>query len=592
MDQWRDRRAGLGGAAVPGRLAHRTREIWRLRFRSRWQELRPIAVIAVAITVVTLGAIGYSELYPEFTVVDAFYNSVQLLGFGGAATTPIPWELEVARILGPALTGYAAARGVMALAREQVTLLMFRLFLRDHVVVAGLSDTGFALTVRLYEAGARLVVIENDATRPAVKGCRERGIAVLIGDATDSRLLEKARVGQARLLVAAAGEDGVNANVAAKAASLVQGRTRGSLTALIRVDDPTLHAALEGWILHGDWGSAFRLETFNVKSTAARILAEQHPPFPAGRPARSVIMGDGHLVEAIAINAVREWLARESEERATIVIAGPSATVLRAELTEQVDLEAMNLDVQALDLSIGRAPAVMPEHILDAGSIYTAFEDEASNLALAISLRAAMGASSTPIVAIVREEDSGVSAVLGSDRSDASIVPFGILTRTLTPDLVFSGRTELLARAMHEGYRRARQTVGESEDQNESLAPWDRLPESLKESNRAFAAGIGAKLKRAGFIAAPAIAPTHNGADWLSAELLEDFAEAEHERWARDLERQGWRHGAVKDSEAKTHPSLVPYAELSEEEREKDRDAVREVPAILGAAGFELRRIA
>ena len=36
------------------------------------------------------------------------------------------------------------------------------------------------------------------------------------------------------------------------------------------------------------------------------------------------------------------------------------------------------------------------------------------------------------------------------------------------------------------------------------------------------------------------------------------------------------------------HPLLVPWEEISEEEREKDRDAIRAIPRMLARVGYEL----
>jgi hypothetical protein len=45
---------------------------------------------------------------------------------------------------------------------------------------------------------------------------------------------------------------------------------------------------------------------------------------------------------------------------------------------------------------------------------------------------------------------------------------------------------------------------------------------------------------------------------------------AQHEAWLADKEADGWKYGAVKDAEAKTHPCFLPYDELPEVERRKD----------------------
>jgi hypothetical protein len=69
-------------------------------------------------------------------------------------------------------------------------------------------------------------------------------------------------------------------------------------------------------------------------------------------------------------------------------------------------------------------------------------------------------------------------------------------------------------------------------------------------------------------------------ADWQKQSALDGVngtlqgsitsAEEAHEAWAETKEADGWVYGKVKDPVLKTHPSLVPYSELSVTEREKD----------------------
>ena len=43
-----------------------------------------------------------------------------------------------------------------------------------------------------------------------------------------------------------------------------------------------------------------------------------------------------------------------------------------------------------------------------------------------------------------------------------------------------------------------------------------------------------------------------------------------HENWLREKEIDGWVYGVTKDPDAKTHPCMVPYGDLSAEQRFKD----------------------
>lgn len=53
-----------------------------------------------------------------------------------------------------------------------------------------------------------------------------------------------------------------------------------------------------------------------------------------------------------------------------------------------------------------------------------------------------------------------------------------------------------------------------------------------------------------------------------------------HEEWVRSKERQGWAYGEWKDEELKTHPCMVPYDRLPEEQRAKDALFVAVVQAL------------
>ena len=77
----------------------------------------------------------------------------------------------------------------------------------------------------------------------------------------------------------------------------------------------------------------------------------------------------------------------------------------------------------------------------------------------------------------------------------------------------------------------------------------------------------------------------------FAPEELELLARLEHDRWMRDRIADGWSYGETRDDARKLHPSLIAYDELSEPEREKDRDAIRDLPRMLAEAGFSISRV-
>lgn len=60
--------------------------------------------------------------------------------------------------------------------------------------------------------------------------------------------------------------------------------------------------------------------------------------------------------------------------------------------------------------------------------------------------------------------------------------------------------------------------------------------------------------------------------------LLENLSCSEHTRWCAERRLEGYRvtkNGENRDREKDTHQNLIPYGELSEEDRQKDRDNIR-----------------
>jgi ryanodine receptor 2 len=66
------------------------------------------------------------------------------------------------------------------------------------------------------------------------------------------------------------------------------------------------------------------------------------------------------------------------------------------------------------------------------------------------------------------------------------------------------------------------------------------------------------------------------------AALTERLAEHAHDLWAAQRIHDGWTYGPARNDQLKQHPSLVPYAELTDAEKEYDRiTAVGTLKAIL-----------
>lgn len=73
-------------------------------------------------------------------------------------------------------------------------------------------------------------------------------------------------------------------------------------------------------------------------------------------------------------------------------------------------------------------------------------------------------------------------------------------------------------------------------------------------------------------------------------DLAEQLSKNTHEVWAQRRLWDGWTYGPARDDNARKHPGLVPYEELSDREKAYDRDTALETLKLIVALGFKIGR--
>jgi len=71
-------------------------------------------------------------------------------------------------------------------------------------------------------------------------------------------------------------------------------------------------------------------------------------------------------------------------------------------------------------------------------------------------------------------------------------------------------------------------------------------------------------------------------------ELREAIAENAHDVWARQRMNEGWTYGSQRDDEKMHHPDLIPYAQLTEGEKEYDRQMAFNTIKLVIKLGYDL----
>ncbi|MBQ3369018.1 Ryanodine receptor Ryr [bacterium] len=72
--------------------------------------------------------------------------------------------------------------------------------------------------------------------------------------------------------------------------------------------------------------------------------------------------------------------------------------------------------------------------------------------------------------------------------------------------------------------------------------------------------------------------------------LIEQIAQNVHEVWAETRIRQGWIYGVERNDMLKTHPCIIPYEKLSENEKDYDRNTAINTLKLIVKLGFKIVR--
>ncbi|HVW39826.1 MAG TPA: RyR domain-containing protein [Amycolatopsis sp.] len=504
----------------------------------------------LAVVSLVLGYLGLAEYLATSTQfahrpVDLLYYDLQLFVINSGPVTnggPYPWPLEISRFLTPAVTGYALIEAVRVLFAAEIARLRARRRAR-HIVVCGNSVAARTLAARLREDGHKVVLVE---------AARSPGVLAAAGLARATRLYACA--------------DETPANIATVlAAGRVERKAHAPLEVHAHVADPELGDSLRG----GRWREGLEVDFFSLDGVAAKAVVASEQP----EGERLVVIGLSGFGRALLLELARR--AERAGDQVEVTVVDPDGEAAVAELHARQPFFGKSCRVSVV-------PVYRPEP--GAHRVFVCHDDE--ERALRDGLGAAATVDATRGTVIVRMAQlAGVGEMIVRHGQEDRLRFVGVLDMA---SVYLSERiTDSLARAVHRRYMRDQAALGQTAETNPSLVPWDDLPETLRDANRAQAADIERKLALVGCTMTPSLESVPFG---FEPDEVERLALVEHERWMTERMADGWRYGPVRDNEAKRHPDLRPWPDLGEDERQKDRNVVLSLPEILADAGFRITR--
>ena len=481
-----------------------------------------------------------------------------------------------------------------------------KLFTSRPTIIAGLGRRGATLAADFCRHGHRITVIEQAPSSADHVLARRLGFKLVIGNASAPETLREAGIRNAERLIALCGEDNTNIEIALESHELRKAMNPNSppLACHVHIYDRRLEEALQRYGMER-LRDRIGLQFFNVYEQTARRLAQHYPLHEdrltdSGLREHFILIGFGHFGRQVLLKFVRlGHLANGLRPRFTIIDRLASQNGRRfsrrnpevQKLCELSFIDLATTDREVIDFSFlgDRAGETRETPII-------CFDNDPLCFATAIDLLPACAERHIPFIWTRLAEQRGVAHFLSNTSPTlqlSRVRPFGGLHEVLRASAFLDDPLDRFARKRHESYCQEEAAKGTVAEENPSMRSWDELSQDLRNANREQADHAYIKLRTLGYRLEYGNT-AHNTEPMArfqpSAEEVEMLARMEHNRWMADKLLSGWRYSQVANPELKFHDNLVPYEELPEEAREKDRDTVRHLVQELEASGFRIVR--
>lgn len=597
--------------------------------RHEWSVVGVLAILTFF-----LGCAGYSQMMTlghdgENTWWDVIYATLQLYIFEGPdATRGWPLELQIARALAPTIVLYAAAKAVWAQVEERVVRYGLYFRKRGFVVVCGVGETGYRIALDYcLNSTKRVVVIDIDPSNALAAELAHYGAIVITGNAMDPMELMNARVIYAKELFLCTSDDKANIAIAKVVERLTNNLTEREvqrmenkvariekvmsgdspelgLRCFMCVDSPDVYEVFRSHSFFEVNSSRFAIRVFNRRETMARNIFRSCAPDIYYLP-RTASDQPMHIL-VIGFQALsRELILQTALTAHYTDFRLPKITVLcREEYRDQVarfEQRYPHLETTAQinyfyadPMTIGFDEWQRMQEDLPFSVCYVTMQHDVEGILSARRLNRVrrLNALAPLNFVVCLNQQNYLAEIIDDDflpiSLDKSLLPdfepieyFEVLDETISINVVVDEALDMTARTMHNAYVKTLESRGESAQENASLIKWSDLPEHKKQANRNAAAHIDIKLRICGRVAYSADAADPEVTFPSDDTELETFAQLEHRRWMADKHLAGYSYGEQRNEDRMLHPDLIQWEELSDADKQKDRDTVLQIPHLL-----------
>lgn len=570
--------------------------------------------------------IGGLWLWRDLGVTEAIYRTLSAVSMWDEyfnAHDPMRELVRFAAIATPVVGLIFAFSGQLGSSLARI----FNLGAARHVVIAGDSPAALSLALDCAAKHAdSVILLGQDLPEETALNLRRKGVIVLEGDATSAETLKTARAHYAAHVIAFEPDDTANLQTEAAVRRLV-GTARRRPPIGVHVSTRSTMLLREAREMRstqirrhgGKVQPSVDPKPFSLDEIGARRLIQKEAQtllslteqFKLDR-VHVAFFGFDEAAEAVAVAVLKSlWSARFEPPRLTVLTPNaPGAEArFRARHREAfahpqlwaADIAFMEFDwdvasvggelLDAIEAARGKPSAAIVSTGADPGNIH---------LSIALK-RACNHGLRWPIPIFMKESSASEFSreyAKGDDTAelDCYLQAFGAHQITATRSKILDGDLDRGAAIAHEHYN---QNLGQRDamsmrELQAAMRDWSDVLETYRAANRAVADSATTKIWDAGW------RPAKKGekgdtAPQIPADLLEQMARREHDRWIAERLLSGWRPtagGDARNSDLMMHDKLIGWEALGEEDRARDRTQVRaavDIARLMNPSGFVAR---
>jgi hypothetical protein len=595
--------------------------------------LKIIATATLFLCCFTLSVWGY--LTANLGWPEAVYRSIQLLvleaNFDGISG-PLSWQLEIARFLLPLFTVMAVIGLLLSYFKREWLILRSQFFYPDAIFL-GIGRTARAIALSLPEKRRLLAVEVSAHSEIAQQLMKRHQLSLLVADATDSRLLSRLPLMSTKDIYIFTGDDARDLGIALTLCDYMVSNAKPARQLpklIVDIDDLIMlqTAQLEPcFARYRELGG--EILWFSAQRQAARALLQKYPVLDKpSKPEQTVhvaIVGVSELQQDVIRQILRTSVYLHTSKLHISVFTDDisayhrfvshHAALFNGQTGESTSTGILPLASISLFISDPTATQRQPirQALGDVGSVFDAVYVHADTdyNGLFHSQRMQQALMSVNQQARIVCMLSG-SHLMGLQEAKAFVAGAGESYQGIElfhcrEALVQSGESypgenmDRLGLTIHNAYSAIYRKLQPGENYWDNFAShlsasypqskieWQtKLAPQFMWSSRFAGDHLPVKIRELGFELSDLNTATgqqkqelHSRIEMAITANLQQLMELEHRRFVAERLVDGWVYGAVTQKALKINNTLIPYHQLSDDEKSKDEAMIRVLPMLI-----------